>query len=162
MASIQKLGKSRKGVSPLVATVLLIAFAVALGAVVMNWGKVGLEETLQIKEICEDINLNWYVEDGKSQVCYDEQTIKFTLENGATNDIIDLKLIAIALNDIYVKDRTRIGLRKSDVRNGDVNFDLATYGTIKEIRIVPVLEIEEKTEVCPPDTALKIQNPSRC
>ena len=30
--------KSKKGVSPLIATILLIAFAVALGSVVMNWG----------------------------------------------------------------------------------------------------------------------------
>jgi flagellin-like protein len=30
---------SRKGLSPLIATVLLIAFAVALGVMVMNWGK---------------------------------------------------------------------------------------------------------------------------
>ena len=29
----------KKGVSPLIATVLLISFAVALGAVVMNWGR---------------------------------------------------------------------------------------------------------------------------
>jgi len=30
---------ARKGLSPLIATVLLIAFAVALGVLVMNWGK---------------------------------------------------------------------------------------------------------------------------
>ena len=29
----------KKAVSPLIATVLLIAFAVALGAIVMNWGE---------------------------------------------------------------------------------------------------------------------------
>src|SRR3989344_5413410 len=29
---------SKKGVSPLIATILLIAFAVALGTVIMNWG----------------------------------------------------------------------------------------------------------------------------
>jgi len=38
----KKVGK--RGISPLIATVLLVAFAVALGAVVMNWAK-GVEET---------------------------------------------------------------------------------------------------------------------
>ncbi|MBS3158744.1 hypothetical protein J4206_05650 [Candidatus Woesearchaeota archaeon] len=33
----------KRGISPLIATVLLVAFAVALGAVVMNWAK-GVEE----------------------------------------------------------------------------------------------------------------------
>ncbi len=38
----KKVGK--RGISPLIATVLLVAFAVALGAVVMNWAK-GVEDT---------------------------------------------------------------------------------------------------------------------
>ena len=36
---------NKKGVSPLIATVLLIAFAVALGAIVMNWGRGYVEDT---------------------------------------------------------------------------------------------------------------------
>ena len=40
MKSMQKIIKNKKGVSPLIATILLIAFAVALGAVVMSWGRV--------------------------------------------------------------------------------------------------------------------------
>lgn len=35
----------KKAVSPLIATVLLIAFAVALGALVMNWGREYIEQT---------------------------------------------------------------------------------------------------------------------
>lgn len=35
----------KRGVSPLIATVLLIAFAVALGAIVMNWGRTYVEDT---------------------------------------------------------------------------------------------------------------------
>ncbi|MDP7623305.1 MAG: hypothetical protein QF436_04300, partial [Candidatus Woesearchaeota archaeon] len=30
---------NKRGVSPLIATVLLISFAVALGSVVLNWGR---------------------------------------------------------------------------------------------------------------------------
>ena len=37
--------KSRKAISPLVATILLLAFAVALGSVVMSWGKDLIEKT---------------------------------------------------------------------------------------------------------------------
>ena len=36
---------NKKAVSPLIATVLLIAFAVALGAIVMNWGRAYVEDT---------------------------------------------------------------------------------------------------------------------
>ena len=40
----------KKGVSPLIATVLLIAFAVALGAVVMNWGQSFTKQTIDNTE----------------------------------------------------------------------------------------------------------------
>ena len=36
---------NKKGVSPLIATVLLIAFAIALGTVIMNWGRGELYST---------------------------------------------------------------------------------------------------------------------
>jgi flagellin-like protein len=42
--------KSKKGVSPLIATVLLIGFAVALAAVVMTWGLGFIEQTADTTE----------------------------------------------------------------------------------------------------------------
>ena len=36
---------NKKGVSPLIATILLIAFAIALGTVIMNWGRGELYST---------------------------------------------------------------------------------------------------------------------
>ncbi|MBW3012516.1 hypothetical protein KY311_04985 [Candidatus Woesearchaeota archaeon] len=41
---------NKKAVSPLIATVLLIAFAVALGAIVMNWGESFVRETQETAE----------------------------------------------------------------------------------------------------------------
>lgn len=42
--------KNKKGVSPLIATVLLIGFAVALAAVVMTWGLGFIEQTAETTE----------------------------------------------------------------------------------------------------------------
>jgi flagellin-like protein len=41
---------NKKGVSPLIATVLLIGFAIALAAVVMNWGLGFMQETTESTE----------------------------------------------------------------------------------------------------------------
>jgi flagellin-like protein len=41
---------NKKAVSPLIATVLLIAFAVALGAVVMNWGKAYVNDMIKVAD----------------------------------------------------------------------------------------------------------------
>ncbi len=42
--------KNKKGISPLIATVLLIGFAVALAAVVMTWGLDFIQETAEATE----------------------------------------------------------------------------------------------------------------
>ncbi len=39
------LKNSKKGISPLIATILLIAFALIIGAVTMNWGKAYAEKS---------------------------------------------------------------------------------------------------------------------
>ena len=44
---------NRKGLSPLIATVLLIAFAIALGTVIMNWS-IQQAESSPIYEVCTD------------------------------------------------------------------------------------------------------------
>jgi flagellin-like protein len=41
----------KRGISPLVATILLVAFAVALGSVVMSWAQ-GIEEDVAAKGSC--------------------------------------------------------------------------------------------------------------
>lgn len=47
--------KSKKGMSPLIATVLLIAFAVAIGAMIVNWtSNVSVEHSV---DYCEGISL---------------------------------------------------------------------------------------------------------
>lgn len=53
--------KSKKAISPLVATIILLAFAVALGSVVMSWGKGLIEKAAApekpeiIEESCDII-----------------------------------------------------------------------------------------------------------
>ena len=157
-----KLGKNKRGVSPLVATVLLIAFAVALGAVVMNWGKQQVDTHMEELEICKDVSINWYSLDGKEQICYTESKLKFTVENGVVADVNDLKLIIVGAEDIYIKEKTRIGLRKTDLKKTEINYDLAKYGVPQEVRLIPLLLIDEKEVICPADSGLIKQSPEKC
>lgn len=69
--------KSKRGISPLIATVLLIAFAVALGAVVMSWGRGYIESTATFAEeksaaemrCTMDVELGFAVIDNQKKVC---------------------------------------------------------------------------------------------
>ncbi len=69
---------SRRGMSPLIATVLLMAFAVALGGMVMNWSGDfgGGQAALDCKEVTFDI----------LQFCHDDAAINVNIRN--TGDIL--------------------------------------------------------------------------
>src|SRR3989338_5811436 len=71
---------SKKAVSPLIATVLLMAFAVALGAIVMTWGKTYVTDTtedvgtrtLQTRTCALDVNIALMNIGGSPYICKDE------------------------------------------------------------------------------------------
>lgn len=71
--------KSKKSISPLVATILLLAFAVALGSVVMSWGKGLIEkasstETTVTLEECKIV-----------QKCFEKNAITIEESNKINN-----------------------------------------------------------------------------
>lgn len=139
--------KSKRAVSPLIATVLLIAFAVALGAVVMNWGRSYVEsgeETEAAEEAvagaCEgNIALGILKIGGKPDICFDssKNTLKYTIENKGTVTIDSVKFQVIGSDDIF---NTQISsLASADVKKSSVNYDRDKYGSIQQARFTPVV-----------------------
>src|SRR3989344_3348060 len=103
----------KKGVSPLIATVLLIAFAVALGAVIMNWGRgfvqertADVDKTTKIETGCAlDVNIKVSQISGTPQLCYGgggtTGYIEFTLDNQGRKDVKELGLVIGGQTGVY-------------------------------------------------------------
>lgn len=154
--------KQKKGVSPLIATVLLIAFAVALGAVVMNWGKsfaIGTMNTVQQKSdqdtTCSgDVSLNVVkLADGTLQMCYGGSTTEghlfFIIENSGRVAISQIDLQVIGAIDVYANttlNGTSIGIGHALRRN--LTYDFDTYGDVRQVRIIPKINLGGKTVTC--------------
>ena len=162
MKSLRKLRNSKKGVSPLIATVLLIAFAVALGAVVMNWGNQQVRSHVEEIELCKEVSLSWYSFNSREQICYSDSKIMFTLENGAELEVEDLKIIVVGEKDVFNQEGSITKLRKSDIRKAEVAYDMSTYGTPQEVRLVPIILIDKNKVVCSAEHALIKQSPNNC
>ena len=158
------LGK-KKGVSPLIATVLLIAFAVALGAVVMNWGKSYVEEQTKHAEEksnlelrCEmDIELAIKQIRGDPQLCYTNGTttkINFMLENRGTENIEAIQLTIIAENDIYTENIPNSQIKTSGIRKFTQEYTYADYGEIDIIEFTPLIKTPGTTQptICSKNT----------
>jgi len=141
--------RSKRGVSPLIATVLLIAFAVALGAVVMNWGKgyvqsqaVQVETQSNAQLSCQsDIELNVYVLNGRPRVCYKIEdgitTLDIMLRNGGTSTIQGIATTFISAdNDVFSTeiDKKIIG---GGVGRFEIEVDLDEFGPILQADFTP-------------------------
>src|SRR3989344_5283518 len=85
---------SKKGVSPLIATILLIAFAVALGTVIMNWG---LSLGSSSDDPCAKVALELKKMVDNGEVCYGnrgaEGYLNFVIDNTGNGVIFDFSAI---------------------------------------------------------------------
>ncbi len=93
---------SKRGMSPLIATVLLIAFAVSIGAVIMSYGNAYYSEEQSGNEdtdtFCRRVNLDIYQIDGVPQLCIGntdgKNVLSFILVNKGSIDIDSVHMIA--------------------------------------------------------------------
>ena len=139
-----KIFRNKRGLSPLIATILLIAFAVALGAVVMNIGKNtlrGMDAGFAILDL-----------GGKKQICYfdraENSALEITIKNGNVMEITDFQVSIVGTEDISLpKDQILTApLQKGEVRRVMVMYDGAKTGTLTKVLIRPkILRNGERT-----------------
>jgi len=155
--------QSKKGVSPLISTVLLIAFAVALGAVVMNWGRTYVEDTANFAReksdteirCSSDVKLDWLSVKNVKRLCYSYATttkLNFTIENIGKLDIVGLSVTVVGSKNI---NTTLIELKAENITLARSRFyrnesvELGDLGIPSQIRIVPEIEVQGNRVSCP-------------
>ena len=153
--------RGKRGVSPLIATVLLIAFAVALGAVVMNWGSNFVkdqtkraEDTTNTKLGCAlRVSLKIAEIDSVPQLCYggggSAGYVELRLNNDDESNSIDGLSVSIGgQSGVYNNDtiNTTIPVGLSGFVN--MTYSYTSYGKIKNIIIVPKITIGGVLTTC--------------
>lgn len=132
---------SKKGMSPLIATVLLIAFAVAMGVMIMNWSA-GIEgEGEEIKDYCVGISIT--TQEG---ACFGDNTITFNIMNDGSEKIDGLLLSSLADGtsmDIKIKDTLLI---KGETVDKSIPY-LYSGGDV-ELKFVPLVLNEDEIIEC--------------
>ncbi len=161
-----ELFSSKRAISPLIATVMLIAFAVALGAVVMNWGKGYIEESGIIPEgsiemappsgaaseatsplpPCErQISLQLLTISGRPDICFDKATemLNYRFENNGQVAIEGGKMQIIGASDVLEFDIEALDV--AAIKKGSVAYSPVTYGQVQKARVVPKID----GQLCP-------------
>lgn len=160
--------RGKKGVSPLIATILLIAFAVALGAVVMNWGSkyvdqqtrdTGTKTQTDIKCVSEP-SMEIYEISDAPQLCYNNVTnaIDFVLQNTGTVKIQDLEVSVLGNKSQQFTD-TNVSLELGRFRRMNVSYDKTVFGAIDTIEFQPSIKIGSKDVLCVKNSLAKTDVP---
>lgn len=149
---------NKKAVSPLIATVLLIAFAVSLGVVVMNWGRDYVETTAKdtSEKVDADLSCQMDIKLGVKNIgkieklCYNGsgKIIEVMLENTGRKDISGIRIITIDDDDLINQhDNLTFSIGAGTVsqlytHNYSETINLSS--SLQFIEIVPMIKIKGK------------------
>jgi len=132
-----------RGISPLIATVLLIAFAVSIGTMIMSWGK----DVASVGD-CSETRLEVQVISCKPLFCYDtlNNKINVMVKNVGSTNIDRLKMRVVA-PDFSAEDKD---VDDSFIKAGDImtkNIDYTKSGKFR-VELIPIITVGGKEAVC--------------
>jgi flagellin-like protein len=145
---------NKKGVSPLIATILLIAFAVALGSVIMNWGlHLNIGENA---DLCRNVEIKLRNIDDTSEACYGgfgaNGYINFIVDNVGAAEVNGFSVWVLGdKSQTSISDISDILIRKGqlyDKNDQGVKYDFSAYGNIKSLQIIPKIINQGVPEAC--------------
>lgn len=141
----------KKGISPLIATILIIGFTVALAAVIMTWGSSftktitqGTEETTNEQLVCaQDVLFTI------TDACSGLDKINITISNDGSKKIESFTARYYIAND-NVKANTFLSLDPFVVKtytNGSTLVGIAN--TVKRVELIPIVKVDANLITCP-------------
>ena len=148
---------NRKAMSPLFSTIILIGFAIALGGVVMSWGKGGYTPEKEIIG-CERTSLSLISYGENKGICDKEGKLFFTIQNNGEADLDGIKIAVLGREDIYSdiisKEMSSADVVKSEISHPDI-------GKIEKVIFTPVFIYLDKERLCPKN-GFSIENVGEC
>ncbi len=138
---LEGLLRNKKGVSPLIATVLLIAFAVSLGAVLMNLG------LSVFGDPCKPIDAEVLTLEGMARICLNPTAgaLQMTINNPTKSPVDGFKISVLgdtALNDDVVE------LMKPQERK-IVKYPVGNMSHVDSVTIIPLYQKQGQIFYCP-------------
>ncbi|MBD3202671.1 hypothetical protein GF327_00110 [Candidatus Woesearchaeota archaeon] len=146
---------AKKGVSPLIATVLLVLIVVSIGAAVMVVLK-GLTES-QIDKIdetgdtfsCLEADIEILKISGVYEICHDQtdNVISTIISNNGNMNVTDLRFMAIGYDNVNNSPSTGYALDKGDLEYTNFSYD-PNIGKLRQIKIIPIVKKGTKNLIC--------------
>ncbi|MBT4935511.1 hypothetical protein HOL21_03095 [Candidatus Woesearchaeota archaeon] len=138
---------NKRGISPIIATLLLISFAVALGVVIMSFGRAQVELEAQCPI---NVGLKLAVVGGVEEVCYNaaKKDFSFTIENGVNIKVEGLIVNIIGTQKAETFELNDAKIAKAGTYIGHVTYNSAISGTIRQVKISPKVVMYDEEQIC--------------
>lgn len=149
---------NKKAMSPLFSTIILIGFAIALGGVVMSWGREGYTPTKQTVTGCGQTSLSLVSYGEKRGICNKENKVYLTVYNNGEIKLDGIKVSFLGDKGIYP---TMIE-RQVDVADiVKLELEYPDIGKIEKIIFTPRFIDSGKESLCPKN-GFSIENVGEC
>ena len=131
--------KNKRGISPLIATILLVAFAVALGSVVYTYFLVISDGTSYNINSCSNyvsLEANKNVK-GEFYYEFSGNQIVLNLLNRGTSKVVALNVVVEGSKDNLVLEKYSFSLNPGVSKKLRISYDQNVYGAIQRIIVTP-------------------------
>lgn len=136
----------KKGISPLIATVLLIGLTVTLTGAVMMWGQRFVTENTQREGSRAEAQLDCMsIEFTVDKSCTSGNNLKVTVRNLKNTEIDGFTFRSVNLVDTFKKTEKIEGLETKE-------FTLENAGSVDTIDIVPLKKADSEYQPCSTQT----------
>lgn len=135
----------KKAMSPLFSTIVLIGFAIALGGVVMSWGRGGYSLEKTVVE-CKQTSLSLISYGENKGICNKENRLYFTIQNNGEVGLDGVQVSILGDREIYSSIiHNRIDI--ADIVKLELGYQ--DIGKIEKVIFTPRFTYLGKGRVCP-------------
>lgn len=139
---------NKRGLSPLMATFLLIAFAVAVGVLIMNFSRAHLEKEAQCGI---EIGLHFSEINNEKQVCLDKnkKELFFIIENGPALKVEGLIVDYIGKEKTKTFEIINSSMEKVASLMKRIPYSTEEFGQPRQIKFIPKIKLYQEETLCP-------------
>lgn len=157
----------KQAVSPLIATVLLVAFSIALGAVVMSWGEEYVSEKAEFVQgvrealsACDAVSFSVVKINNVPQACLRSNSLELTIDNGVDEEIFDFHARFVSDGGVFTDESLlNAPLKRLHAAKLAVNFPVA--GQLRQVKLISKVKVGSDLLFCK-DQALLLENFRKC
>jgi len=144
---------SRRGLTPIVATIILIVFSLLIGTVVMAWGEQYVEAranfvagAVPTQQGCGSVSVHAYELDNAPQACAQGGVFTAIIENGPV-PVQDMQVTVIGTKSIFSAEST-LTTPLNPLAADQISFSFGDVGDVRSVKLIPKVKSNNQAVTC--------------